>query len=116
MSKKEHQELNQWIAEHVMGWRDFKTGVYGAGAPEREPTLHGTPPTRKSGTFSIPNYTTDPAAAMEVLKKCAEKTKVSIFNHRAGGWQIESSNGMWFDEIETLELAIALFAKNLFSK
>jgi hypothetical protein len=66
----------------------------------------------------VPSYTTDPAAAMGVLKKCAHEHKDSICG--VSMWEVE---GVWYVsrnrmrvKAETLELAIALFAKKFFTK
>ena len=76
------------------------------------------------------NPNTDPAAAMEVLKKCIERLE----NDRAypacqkysdldgfQGWMIsalyETRNQRTFSSVaETLELAVCRFAKKLFTK
>lgn len=61
----------------------------------------------------VPNYTTDPAAAMDVLKKIRDEGVVVAIHgnilSQIGGKRLEV-------EAETLELAICLFAKKLFSK
>lgn len=126
MNEKQLRELDSWIAEHAMGWRDFKVGIYGAGAPEREPSIHGTPPTRKSGVFSVPNYTTDRAAAMAVLEKCSafdQKVKVCIQQDSPSDWRVCRLYWQdyrpiedWYSHAETLPLAICIFAKKLFSE
>ncbi len=114
MTPTELRELDAWIAEHVMGWKISQAGNSGK---------------NQSGQWkSIPIYTTDPAAALEVLKKCYEKIwsdnpiitkcqhfKIEIWNN--GLWVVQQSEKIETSiESETLELAICLFAKKLFSK
>jgi|SRR6267154_317127 len=76
----------------------------------------------------IRHYTTDPAAAMEVLKKCQIESRkrgdpISIDlthgNASCVSLQILEQDSYFTEldcEAETLELSICLFAKKLFSK
>lgn len=75
-----------------------------------------------------PDFSTDPAAAMEVLKKCAEKCTITVeFGTTAFGATacmvaklIDHDDGSYVEDFckteATLELAICLFAKQLFSQ
>jgi len=110
---EELRELDAWIAEHVMGlvrhpcWytHEHWEGVW------RVP----------DGTKGFNKFrpTTDPAAAMAVLEKCAEvESPVSVATcFEAGTWSV-FVGGHWDEKrsAETLPLAICLFAKALFSK
>ncbi len=65
-------------------------------------------------------YTTDPAAGMMVLEKCAGLLEggVKIKHHKDGKWTIskfEDLDPVW-SAAETLPLAICLFAKKMFTK
>lgn len=65
------------------------------------------------------NPTTDPAAAFEVLKACAERLPMNIeISHNGPYWFIsrpDEDSGVAVME-STLELAIAKFSRKLFSK
>ena len=71
-----------------------------------------------------PRYTTDSAFAMDVLKKCAEKGRVCIDIDPLSGLfsvfqdvrQLSIIDVGIVEQAETLELAIAQFAKSLFSQ
>jgi len=77
---------------------------------------------RDSALFLIPHYTTDPAAAMTVLEKCAkqwvgsirikalETREFYIVHCNKGNSNVAFHSG----EAETLPLAISNFAKRLF--
>ena len=82
-----------------------------------------------AGWVSCPKYTTDPAAAMEALKGCARMGHVVTIEYTGTNTRGETqwmvcklhcySSG-YSEEFctcaDTLELAICLFAKKLFSK
>ncbi len=143
MTTKELRELDAWIAENVMGWKWFRFRMKKTGTAKNagkgydrwqqlvqpNDTWHLQPKwgaihqpqgegnyLEVEGRNDVPHYTTDPAAAMEVLKKCQSETTVIIY---ASGAQPMSSicdgNGI-LETAETLELAICEFAKALFSK
>lgn len=101
MDTKEMRELDAWIAEHVMGWKiSFRAG---------EVEIWRTP----SGT-AVFHPTTDPAAAMEVLKKCGERACTTVYRTK-GAWVVTSSILVGAEaDAPTPELAICLFAKALF--
>lgn len=123
MTDKELRELDAWIAEHVFGWSrwNFNNGYTAHNYLDQ--TNGQANKYRKHGFVdgltlleSFPKYTTDPAAAMEVLKKCCEHPYYPF------GFAVAFSKGFpnpWVCETataETLELAICLFSKKLFSK
>lgn len=122
MTDKEMRELDAWIAEHVMGWRlSTRGGSWRSTDPgwiDSENELQRIQENWKPST--------DPAAALEVLKKCADKSDMPIEIDRkrdnGGPWRVETgvlSQGLVAiapRDQNTLELAICLFAKKLFSK
>jgi len=65
-----------------------------------------------------PHYTTDQHHAMDVLKKCAEKHQHDIAIGTAGptDWRVWAGELNGATYASSLELAICLFAKQLFSK
>jgi hypothetical protein len=113
MSNEEMRALDAWIAEHVMGWTvSFHAGNITLWLPTRTSTPR---------TF---NATTDAADAMEVLRRCVLKVgendsvEINQVEGNSGfGWCAARANGLTpYGEGATLELAICLFAKQLFSK
>ena len=66
--------------------------------------------------IDTPRYTTDPADAMEVLKKCSTLTPYAISNNITGFMVSDLDKKSRYGIGETLELAICLFAKKLFTK
>lgn len=139
MNDKDVLELNTWIAEHVMG---VKPAIESAAMSKdrkgyalwEKPGIsreivkdfcERTPEYDYVENKIYPNYSKNPAAAMQVLEKCAEKLdgfEVSIGLHvykasEPARFMVCSSNHREFQSIaETLPLAICLFAKKLFSK
>lgn len=115
------RELDAWIAVNLFGKKAI--------------SKDGPPPTKgvEDDYFvkewvdisgSLPHYSTDPAAAMEVLKKCAQKLydegqeeTVSV-GLDAPYFVVEKTNCVPDLRVEapTLETAICKFAKKLFSK
>lgn len=125
MTTKELRALDAWIAEHVFGCKvhHVESGVFGG--VDYEDCIHCTgkhPDLRRwDGEKSYSwKPTTDPAAAMEVLKKCAEKTDQMSIVECIGDWVVTHGDGndptTPDGEGKTLELAICLFAQKLFSK
>lgn len=116
MTETEKRELDAFCATEVMGWIH---GVDGYGSPSwfagREPRLKASW-----------KPTTDSAAAMKVLRKCAEHCeKLGIERGYDVDFSISMERGKYFVgcdifiecmSADTLELALALFAKQLFSK
>ena len=76
------------------------------------------------GRNDVPKYTTDPAAAMQVLEKCAEMFDKRCDGHGAcvsldaGEWAVIESDTCKGARAyaSTLPLAIALFARGLFKE
>lgn len=97
--------MDAWIAEHVMGLRLNENG-----------SIETWPRAGVRHDLCVDAYSTDPAAAMRVLEKCAEKlmqeTGLSIY-------KITTGYAICCDDTEdiiaeTLPFAICLFAKQLF--
>jgi len=125
LTDKELRELDAWIAEHVFGWhrQSFENGYL------RQNLLvenkFRADKYRRHGWHNdvevldtFPKFSTDPAAAMQVLEKCIEKEPNGIVCGNLKGQWCATTHG-WggaFCEAETLPLAICLFAKQLFSK
>ncbi len=107
MNEKELRELDAWIAEHVMGYENDV--IY------KQFYIH---PDHPNGiNKSDCKFSTDRAAALQVLEKCAEKLDdPDKFN--PGIKITKCGDGWWFDsqKYETLPLGICMFAKKLFSK
>ena len=116
------RELDAWIAEHLFG-----TTITDDYSKVGEPNHAYRPWIGVSGT--VPRYTTDPAAAMQVLEKCADDTSITITRDADGQFSVE----WWADEVKgvepipgskwhqiktapTLPLAICLFARELFKE
>lgn len=105
MSEKEMRELDVWIA-NIMEW---KPSVDGGICWDAD----GKP------IASVPHYTTDLAAAGEVLEKCARKNINVEIDFSEGKFCVgffRSGVCVVGEASETLPLAIAFFAKELFSK
>lgn len=125
------RELDAWIAEHVMGWKRCKSihslDYANRYAIDTTGAIYRHNPKRRDTRMSLFHPSTDPAAAMEVLKKCIAKCNEdgasldldlneqskTLINKMHYGVSYESSLD---EEGETLELAICLFAKKLFTK
>jgi len=136
MTATELRELDAWIAEHVMDWKP--TFAVMKGDLYYRPGAHGyTRSIYEAGHYSkedgekelvkgepmqlVPHerlkYTTNPAAAMQVLEKCIQKESQSPSIEYVDGEYVIPNP---FDDGEsasnTLSLTIALFAKKLFSQ
>lgn len=121
ISPKEFLNLDAWIAEHCMGWRQGKVselddlGVFAL--------RHDTIYIHNRGN-SVKEFrpSTDPAAAMMVLEKCLENVEVQIHHEDEGGYSVMCENSFkgpieaHTDSPKTIPLAICLFAKQLFCK
>ena len=135
MNEKELRELDAWIAEHLfdfawcpsVGFRKEKTSywLFEPKEVERykpEVIKHNLPLSDAYNHVAerrVPYYTTDPAAAMMVLEKCAqEDSEIRIFQLPDKSFRIGSMDrkGMFLTFAQTLPLAICLFAKKLFTK
>lgn len=103
------RDLDAWIATNVFGnMVSFGQVVYWhqleSGEPEERPI----------GT--VPLYTADPAAALAVLAKCAEKDIIEI-NKMPEGFKVRAITlGYGSGRGETLPLAICRLAQKLFEK
>jgi len=139
MTTTELRELDAWIAEHVMGWAWYRFRMKmksGKGfhrwqqlcPPDEtwflQPKYDAVKQPQGIGKYqedetdySSIKFTTDPAAAMEVLKKIIEKEDASVIYAAPDGVSyILCSDDIPDTYGETLELAICLFAKKLFTK
>lgn len=107
------RELDAWIAEHVFGIEAKAVGFK---------IIDFRYPGHQGG-YRIKDYSTDLAAAMEVLKKCAVKFKRDGYNsitilagcQEGREWIVQANTSALYAFAETLELAIARFSKKLFS-
>ncbi len=109
MTETEMRELDAWIAEHVIGWSYEVTGS--------DPTEDGYCWFDENRKFpcELPHYSTDPAAAMQVLEKCAERSAIMII--KDDGCVVAQINGKRLTaDGPTLPLAICQFARKLFEK
>lgn len=112
------EELDNWIAFRIMGWRIFKTTPewVEAGKPlGRKITVLDQDP-----RFKIPAFSTTPMLAMQVLEICCKKigsTESIKIRWDDGQWEVQEIGFDASAEVaDTLELAICKFAKTLFSK
>ena len=123
MTTQELRELDAWIALNVTKTlRKLSDEEYAAivawceeANKDPHPNLELTTPRRYEG--SCLKYTSDPAAAMEVLEKCAKQVGnvIEIFGNNKDGWVVSGKNDAWESDADTLPLAICLFAKKLFT-
>ncbi len=132
MTTEDHNSLNAWIAEHVMGrrilsdewmisqaiavWKEQpKCRIFYSGFSAWPSEIPNEPIVKQD----FPAYTTSPAAAMEVWKWCAQKESPQsiAFCYDAETWHC-FVGGYWDERVTApaLELAICLFAKKLFGK
>ena len=125
MNEKELRELDAWIAVHVIGWNrlDVKTD------PTDNRTIDGvlySPPGCRydcGQSSCVPCYSANPAAAMQVLEKCARGRTITI-EHGATAqnkmqWMVACLNDGKEDNCkcaDTLPLAICLAAKQIFHR
>ena len=109
MNDAELRELDLWIAVNIFGWQTFNEEEYPHRMLWREGDI-GSP------VWDEPDfYTTDPAAAMEVLKRCSDEWDIQI-GRRMITKEWFCSSGYAYTQAETIELAICQFAKKLFIK
>lgn len=110
MSTKELRELDVWIASYIFMFYVHLEGEVPYISNFKEPDWK-----TKSGL--LPEYTTDPAAALTVLEKCAGQIgytpNFTLFERT---WIFTDAAGVNHKDIPTLPLAICLFAKKLFGK
>ena len=108
----ELRELDNWIAENVMGWKILPSDNWRG---------DGSEPTNYPCEW---RPTQDPAAAFEVLKKCGKKWVGSVRIkcleskefYTVQVYKTDSKTAWITGNAETLELAIAKFSLALFSK
>lgn len=121
MTIEEMRELDTFCATNVMGWSECRSGMQSKSDPTCDAWLLKTK--RYCTRFKYGwRPTKDAVDAMDVLKKCAEKCQhelaINAPTPKLWGvgcidWDTESTVK---HEAETLELAICLFAKQLFRK
>lgn len=114
MKTDEFITLDAWIAEHVFGWK-----------PDVANVGHNHQKVRgwwkwqegdKRFTTYLPHFSTSSGDAMHVLKKCGERTAHIHISTFVNKW-IVGSHALGNPAREsTLELAICMFAKQLFSQ
>src|SRR5580693_7144670 len=117
MKEKELRELDAFCADNVMGWKSVSGTKLTI--EKDEYFVHSTTGHVLHGNASEPFCpTTDPASAMEVLKKCAETVigAVEVYRTSEGKWVIQDDYNDPNQQSETIELAIVKFAKQLFTK
>lgn len=115
MKTNKLREIDFWIAENVFSWKRGKTYANGNG----EWIVNGGSYPNAPTYDQTPCYTTDPAAAMTVLEKCAENTKDldCIYLGKVHDEWVVGIDSIKKEEVaETLPLAIAKFARKLFTK
>lgn len=116
MNDQELRELDAWIAEHVMGWTKWEgSGWLHAGCMDANGIKW------LSGGYEIEfQPTIDSGQSMDVLKRCGERMPNFHIGAPQGSslknWMITWNYDENTVESETLELAICLFSKQLFSK
>ncbi len=126
MNEKELHELDAWIDGHIFGVKKchhihtkrLKNSFLKVQCLDCHGAFRDEGGTVNNG---LRRYTTDPAAAMMVLKKCLARfdneSDDAIMIALVNGKPIVCSNEIQQGrEAETLPLAICLFAKQLFSK
>ncbi len=144
MSDKQLRELDAWIDVNIFDggkfvglkkrgywWRPNSCGYtaseHEAGRYTREEAALKAHPDGEPVTiheFEPRRYTSDSAASMDLLKKCAEWVEtignnIELSLYEKGKWKVGAFDvDMEFHCVEapTLELAIALFAQKLYSK
>lgn len=132
MNEKELRDLDAWIAKNVFGWKPETRKMYAG-----ENNVKGFGLNQHLGRgdcerkfindylFPLDRYSTDPAAAMQVLEKCAEKLapqRLHIYAPTGACkiWLVSDCEGHnstpSSGSAENLPEAICLFAQKLFSK
>lgn len=119
MSDKEKCAMNAWLAEHAMDWKRVKTPTAIVAGTffwnKGDVLIH-----YQRNELKAFRPTTDRADAMQVMEKCAcETTNIEIDFRDGDTFAVGTyrrAGGIKEAEADTLPLAIALFAKALFSK
>lgn len=126
LNDTELRELDAWIAIHVFGWHELeyhdinhsicKVCGNGHGAQYK----HYSPFFHKPKMGSCPFYTTDPAAAFALQVKLiefAEKTPHNfVKTYKAMTGEFAARTYMAVETAPTLEIALCLLAKQVFTK
>jgi len=119
MTDIELRELDAWIGVNVFG----KKAIHAHSAKPTEGTEDDYFVIEWiNASCSLPHYTTDPAAAMQVLEKCFGRmggTLIGIARLGSNYCVCVPAYAQDFGDVTsapTLPLAICLFAKQLFSK
>lgn len=141
MNEQELRDLDKWIHVNVMEgdrfvglmkqglWyrpnakgytdRQSEAGRYTREEAKQHEYLH-VPDAVTIREFDVRHYTTDPAAAMEVLKVCIaelDKRQDTIcIEKEHGQYTVGSVNDNWEAISLSLETAVCLFAQRLFQK
>ena len=125
----ELRELDEWLFKTLFKMTRYKIDKTSDGQdiweslwlpPECPPTAPHDDILEHCHAF-VPQFTTDPAAAMQVLEKCAEKVGDSI-RYRVNWSRPSGKHGISCNEVPcviaaaTLTLAICLFARELFKE
>lgn len=119
MTTKELHELDAWIAEHVMGWKQVKfiNCVEGTFAISE---VYGVAKHKRRNELEPFNPTTDPASAMMVIEKCGLRLSGTTIKIRllCGNlsWIVSSTVCDACGNAESLPLAITKFARKLYDK
>lgn len=103
MTTEEIDDLNRFLAEKVMGWKILPSGWF----DRSYGNIHGL-------GFWHPDR--DPSNAMDVLKKCADKSPKVEISSFGTCWIVGSNQVSEPSKAQSIEQAICLFAKQLFSQ
>ncbi len=118
MNATELREFDAWIAKHVMGWKLQERNVpYYWKIPKTNRIYFLATGRRPDDTEWSP--TIQPSAAMEVLKKCLTSGNYFTVALDEDDYKIEArhiTGKTILVSATTLELAICLFAKKIFTK
>lgn len=121
MTPAELRELDAWIFENIIGGALSLCSRYCPTCRQCVVPHETTSDGRHSLCGALlhcdfPHYTTDGAAALEVLAKCLEKTSVQIIEC-AGYIVTDVVLDGWTNsaDADTIPLAICLFSKRLFN-
>ena len=117
MSEKKLRELDAWIAEHVFGCKPQAVRIMEGRKLVRVEYHCKCTPSHVVGWSKIYSYTTNPAASMELLKKCAMRCGEIMVTYNGmfavHGALPRAAKATYGPSAPTLELAIAQFAIKL---
>jgi hypothetical protein len=112
MNEKEMRELDCWLAINVMG-----NSIHNAASAKGEQWYWSAVNNCVMDSYAHSfKPTDDPAAAMQVLEKCCNKTTLAINHGTTGWWVSDCDKKSRFAVAETLPLAICLLARKVFAK